>query len=242
MIGLSVLALAILAGCLPESGQRKSSSLAETSRRPEALVAECALCHSTIEAQRGPILNGMDHWYLLEQIQKFRSGVRGQNPENRSEYLMGVAAKKIPNDYEMAFLANWFAKQKPLAAVHTVPGDPEMGADLYAKRCASCHGENAEGKRETFSPSLTRMEGWYFLDQMRKFRSGLRGKSPADLGGQVMAAASVGLTNQQLRDIVAYVVEAFGPPRALSLREQTLQRFSEGREGNATDEKNPDKP
>ena len=53
MIGLSALALVILAGCLPESGQRKSSALAETPRRPEALVAECALCHSTIEAQRG---------------------------------------------------------------------------------------------------------------------------------------------------------------------------------------------
>ncbi len=227
MIGLSAFALAVLTGCLPESGKRRSSTLGETPSRVDVLVTECVLCHSTLEAQRGPILNGMDHWYLLEQIQKFRSGVRGQNPDNRSEYLMGMAAKKIQNDFEMAFSADWFAKQKPLPAVRTVPGNVEAGAELYALRCASCHGENADGNSTLLSPSLTRLEGWYFLDQMRKFRSGLRGKSPADLGGKIMAAASVDLTNQQLRDVVAYVVDAFGPPEAPSLRQRFEKRALE---------------
>ena len=31
------------------------------------------------EAQRGPILDGMEYWYLSEQLQKFHAGIRGQN-------------------------------------------------------------------------------------------------------------------------------------------------------------------
>ena len=58
--------------------------------------------------------------------------------------------------------------------------------------CASCHGENGEGNRLLNAPSLQRLEGWYFLEQMRKFRSGERGYHPQDIGGQAMAAASQG--------------------------------------------------
>ncbi|NBU87336.1 MAG: hypothetical protein EBS13_08610, partial [Verrucomicrobia bacterium] len=42
-----------------------------------AKVNECRVCHGTQEAQRGPILDGMEYWYLYEQLQKFHSGVRG---------------------------------------------------------------------------------------------------------------------------------------------------------------------
>ncbi len=240
---MSCVSFALFAGCVGESGDRGTSfDLAGNSRRPEALVAECGICHSTLEAQRGPILNGMDQWYLLDQIQKFHSGVRGENPENRSEYLMGTAAKKILNDFEMAYAAHWFATQKPMPAIRTVRGDSEEGAKLYAMRCASCHGEHAEGNATLISPSLTSLEGWYFLDQMRKFRTHVRGNSPADIGGQTMAAASANLTNQQLRNVVAYVVKEFGPPEAPSLREELLRRFAEGRERNATEANGTSEP
>ena len=68
-------------------------------------VQECRVCHGTQEAQRGPILDGMEYWYLSEQLQKFHAGIRGQNPQNRSEYLMGVGARKINNQVEIAYLA-----------------------------------------------------------------------------------------------------------------------------------------
>jgi len=138
--------------------------------------------------------------------------------------------KKIRNDYEMAVAANWFSKQEPLPAIRTVRGDLEAGAELYVTRCASCHGEKAEGKREVISPSLTRLEGWYFLDQMKKFRSGDRGSNLADLGGKSMSAAVNGMSNQQFKDIIAYVVETFGPPEAPSLREKMLERISKGKD------------
>ena len=33
-----------------------------------ALVRKVWVCHGVNEAQRGPILDGMDYWYLLDQL------------------------------------------------------------------------------------------------------------------------------------------------------------------------------
>ena len=38
----------------------------QSSEKREALVASCVVCHGVQEAQRGPILNGMENWYLRE--------------------------------------------------------------------------------------------------------------------------------------------------------------------------------
>ena len=190
------------------------------SQRGEILVAECMLCHSNKEAQRGPILHGMEMWYLMDQLEKFRSGVRGKLASNRSEYLMGVGARKIKDDFELAYVANWFSEQDPLPAIRTVRGSLEKGKEYYNQRCASCHGGDGEGKRLLNAPSLQRLEGWYFLEQMRKFRSGDRGYHPQDIGGQAMAAASQEISDRNLRNVVAYCVDAFGPEEELSNRDR----------------------
>ena len=215
----------LLVGCLPSV--RQIPAAGTVSRSPEAIVTECTLCHSTREAQRGPILHGMDEWYLLTQIQKFHAGARGQDTKNRSEYLMGVAVKNIRSKREMALAAKWFAEQEPVSAIRTITGDQQVGESLYLSRCAVCHGEQAEGKLETASPSLTELEGWYFIDQMRKFRNGQRGRHDLDPAGQVMAAAVSNLTPTQIKDVVTYVVNAFGPPPAPAIRQQFLRKANE---------------
>ncbi|MGA1101858.1 MAG: c-type cytochrome [Opitutales bacterium] len=195
--------------------------------RSNELVQGCQVCHGIKEAQRGPILDGMEYWYLYDQLQKFRSGIRGQNPENRSEHLMGIGVKKINNDLESAYLADWFARQTPKPAVRTVQGDLERGKLFYEARCASCHGDKAEGNRLLAGPALNRLEGWYFLEQMRKFRTGERGYHLLDETGRVMAAASKGISNDSLKDVVAYVVDAFGPEDEPSLRDRMVPAKSE---------------
>ena len=85
----------LVISCVPESKITESRLGISDQQRGEALVAECLLCHSNKEAQRGPILHGMETWYLMDQLEKFRSGVRGKLASNRSEYLMGVGARKI---------------------------------------------------------------------------------------------------------------------------------------------------
>jgi len=209
----------LLFACVPEV-KKDSVVLMSDSQRGETLVAECMLCHSNKEAQRGPILHGMEMWYLMDQLEKFRSGVRGKLASNRSEYLMGVGARKIKDDFELAYVANWFSEQDPLPAIRTVQGSLEEGKEYFNQRCVSCHGGNGEGNRLLNAPSLQRLEGWYFLEQMRKFRSGERGYHPQDIGGQAMAAASQEISDRNLRNVVAYCVDAFGPEEELSNRDR----------------------
>ena len=171
------------------------------------------VCHGVQEAQRGPILNGMENWYPRDQIEKFRSGVRGAHPPNRSEHLMGIAARSIPNELEAAYLAFWFSTQEPVPAIRTVRGNLELGKELYQRRCVSCHGESGGGNQQLISPSLTHLEGWYFYQQMRKFREGKRGHHPRDEGGRVMAAASQDLSDYDIKNIVAYCIDSFWPAR-----------------------------
>lgn len=211
--------MTLVFSCVPEV-KKDSVVLMSDSQRGEILVAECMLCHSNKEAQRGPILHGMEMWYLMDQLEKFRSGVRGKLASNRSEYLMGVGARKIKDDFELAYVANWFSEQDPLPAIRTVQGSLEEGKEYFNQRCASCHGGNGEGNRLLNAPSLQRLEGWYFLEQMRKFRSGERGYHPQDIGGQAMAAASQEISDRNLRNVVAYCVDAFGPEEELSNRDR----------------------
>jgi cytochrome c553 len=211
--------MTLVFSCVPEV-KKDSVVLMSDSQRGETLVAECMLCHSNKEAQRGPILHGMEMWYLMDQLEKFRSGVRGKLASNRSEYLMGVGARKIKDDFELAYVANWFSEQDPLPAIRTVQGSLEEGKKYFNQRCASCHGGNGEGNRLLNAPSLQRLEGWYFLEQMRKFRSGERGYHPQDIGGQAMAAASQEISDRNLRNVVAYCVDAFGPEEELSNRDR----------------------
>jgi cytochrome c553 len=216
----------LVISCVPESKITEPTLAISDKERGEALVAECLLCHSNKEAQRGPVLHGMETWYLMDQLEKFRSGVRGKLVSNRSEYLMGVGAKKIHDDYELAYVANWFSEQEPLPAIRTIEGNLEDGKIFYDQRCASCHGENGEGNRFVEAPSLQRLEGWYFLEQMRKFRSGQRGYHIKDITGQSMAAASKEISDRNLRNVVAYSVDAFGPEEEISARDRLAPQGS----------------
>ena len=181
---------------------------------------ECMVCHGTKEAQRGPILDGMEVWYLTEQMEKFRAGIRGNRPSNRSEHLMGVGARKIESDLELAYLADWFANRPPVPAIRTVKGEVEKGKEFYEQRCASCHGANGEGNRLVRGPSLQRLEGWYFLEQMRKFGSGERGYPLPTRGDEVMAAAQGYFGRYAARGGV--LRETFGPEEAPSNRDKYL--------------------
>jgi cytochrome c oxidase subunit 2 len=50
----------------------------------KALYVTCAACHGAagegIEGLKGPSLNHASDWYVLKQLQKFRSGIRGGDP------------------------------------------------------------------------------------------------------------------------------------------------------------------
>ncbi len=157
--------------------------------------------------QRGPILEGLPAWYVELQLRKFRDGIRGRNDANKSELLMGAGESILEDEGEIRAVAAHIAGLAPRKHLLIVRGEAEQGRVAYQTLCVSCHGERAEGKPEILSPPLAALEDWYQLDQLRKFKQGLRGHHPQDAGGQAMRAAMATVNEGDFKHIVRYVCE-----------------------------------
>ena len=178
----------------------------------EILWRGCQLCHSTIEMQRGPMIEGLPQWYLHQQLEKFSKGIRGKLSENKSEWLMGSAIKQFGDSEDWPRLAAYIANLPALKPLRTVRGNHEKGKALYAM-CASCHGPMAKGNQVLGAPPLNVQEDWYLREQLMKYRSSMRGYHPQDLGGATMRAVASSLTNEQIKNIVFYLSSLQKPPK-----------------------------
>jgi cytochrome c553 len=209
-----VFCCAALAGLLAVTGCDRPASTG-VGRSGAEVFASCLLCHSTKEMQRGPILDGLPAWYVEPQLKKFADGVRGRNPENRSEALMGAGEAILHDAGERARVAEHIASLPARRHLLTVRGDKERGRELYAAVCAICHGPTArEGREDLRSPPLTPLEDWYQLDQLRKYQSGLRGTNTLDVEGQLMRAAVLTMSEQDFRDVTRYIAEELAATNA----------------------------
>jgi len=93
-----------------------------------------------------------------------------------------------------------------VVAVDTVnSGHP--GAALYSDQCSQCHNGNGSGNPQLRAPSLTALDSWYVERQLAYFRDGLRGNHPEDTHGQIMAAASAKLSDDDITLLANYVDE-----------------------------------
>ena len=75
------------------------------SKRGAVLFTPCGACHNA-DGSGNPQLNGpsllnASDWYLLKQLEKFKSGVRGANPEDPTGALMRPMAITLPDDQAM---------------------------------------------------------------------------------------------------------------------------------------------
>ena len=173
-------------------------------RGGKVLYQSCMLCHSLQEMQRGPILDGMESWYVLEQLEKFKKGIRGKNPNNRAEHLMGASMERLENLDEMKTVSNYVQNLPKKRHLTTIKADQKNGRLLYQK-CAVCHGHDAKGIKIKKSPSLRTQEDWFLLDQLRKYKAGLRGNHPDDTYGRIMAESVKNWKDSDLKDVVVYL-------------------------------------
>ena len=203
---LQRLALSTAASVLLMLGcARKPALTEEEFAKAESLFAEsCLICHSNQEMQRGPIIDGLPAWYGKAQLEKFRDGIRGQNPENRSELLMGSARERFGDDETIRLLSTYIADLPPKPHSKVVRGNAERGQLIYGT-CLLCHGAYGQGNDRLRSPPLNILEDWYLLDQLRKFASGKRGYNPGDPYGIQMAYSLNGFSDQDLKDVIAYI-------------------------------------
>ncbi len=70
--------------------------------RGQALYGLCAACHGAngegIQVMNGPSLAGLSDWYLTRQINNFKEGIRGSNPEDIYGMQMRPMAATLTTD------------------------------------------------------------------------------------------------------------------------------------------------
>ena len=185
-------------------------ALAQGTARGETLFEVCSTCHGEdgegIRLFDAPAIAGMGEWYIAAQLEKFRTGARGAHPDDVEGLRMRPMSRTLRTDEDVAEVAAYVASLDAVSVPRSLEGDPEKGKVLYTT-CAACHGANGEGNQELFGPSVNRTSDWYLLEQLKKYRSGVRGANPKDTTGIMMRPMALVLPDEQaMLDVVAYIM------------------------------------
>lgn len=77
----------------------------------------CGACHGPgaagLAALNSPALAGGSDWYLLSQLQAYRSGQRGAKPEDRSGRQMAAMAAVLPDEQALRDVVAFIASLEP---------------------------------------------------------------------------------------------------------------------------------
>lgn len=169
----------------------------------------CTTCHGVeLQGNRSvdaPRLNGLDSWYVRNQLQAFRNGWRGTHPLD----LIGMdmlPQATILDDAGVEAAVEFVSQVAPRTNTRTsVEGDITRGAALYTT-CAACHGDKGQGNELLNAPRLAGQSDWYLSNQLEKFRLGARGAVAGDTYGAQMRASVSQLTDAAaINDVVAYI-------------------------------------
>lgn len=156
----------------------------------------CIFCHGfegNARAQNYPRLAGQPEAYLKKQLKAFATG------ERTNASMESMAASM--SDREIDGLAAHFAKMTPVAnaTFHADPASAARGEALVkANNCASCHGQQLEGK--DLFPRLAGQGQAYVRDQLARFKSGARRD-----GTGAMPAVAAALSDRDMEDVAQFI-------------------------------------
>lgn len=177
----------------------------------KAAYATCAACHGAnaqgTQALGAPRLTHLSAVYVVAQLQKFKTGIRGGAGDSISAQQMAPMAATLPDVQAMINVATYIGSLDAPPAVDTlVGGDPAVGADYYNQFCGACHGATAQGNNALNSPTLRGADDWYLLSQLQAFRAGTRGTHPDDrTGKQMRAMAGLLPDDTVVKDVVVFI-------------------------------------
>jgi cytochrome c553 len=198
---LPALALAV-AGCdatPPPVGMERGAELFET----------CQPCHGANgvgdPAIAAPAIAGLPQWYIESQLQSFQNGWRGKHAEDLPGLRMRPMAVSLNRDGDIASVAEYVASLEPAFPPSTLHGNAGAGAAQYEQVCVACHGPDGRGNELLRSPPIVQLHDWYLVQELENFRTGARGTHPDDVWGATMRVNAVLLSDQAMRDVIAYV-------------------------------------
>lgn len=185
---------------------------AETGGDPAAGAAQyavCTACHGAqgqgMQALNGPKLAGQDLWYLEEQLENFKAGLRGTHEKDTYGRQMAPMARTLATADAIDNVIAYIGTFPDTPAEHTVEGNVQAGAERYVV-CAYCHGAQGQGIEQMNAPRLAGISDWYLVRQLHNFKEGIRGGHPQDYYGKQMGfMADILQDEQAIRNVVAYI-------------------------------------
>lgn len=173
------------------------------------LFVLCATCHGQRgegdRARSAPVLAGLPAWYVEAQLQKFLAGQRGYHPRDEAGLQMRPMAQAVRRPEDQRAIAQYIASLPPARPPATLDGHAAQGQALYAP-CTACHGPDGRGNEALKAPPLVGQGDWYIVEQIKKFKEGLRGADPGDASGAQMRAMSNVLVDEKaMRDVAAFL-------------------------------------
>ena len=190
----------------------------------QSLFVFCSTCHG--EQGQGmqfdtlsiPAIAGLPDWYIEGQLTKFQDGRRGAHAKDTKGLTMRPMSRTLRSEEDVEAVAAHIASLPKKPNAKTIDGDLEKGKFYYDSSCASCHGPSFEGNSDPtiMAPSQKALDDWYMLEQLTKFKDGIRGTHPKDVEGARMlpiiqtilpqlAEAQSSSAEEAMKDVVAYI-------------------------------------
>lgn len=131
----------------------------------ERLYAICAACHGTEGGGRPvgeiPVIAGQHPGVLIRQLVAYRNGVRW---DVRMEHAAQI--RRLGDAQAIADVAAYVARlPTPLGNQRGAGQNLESGANVYDRRCRSCHGAAGEGSAVRDVPRLAAQHNGYLRRQ-----------------------------------------------------------------------------
>ena len=199
------------------AGGLATSATAEDARGRQ-LWEFCQQCHMQDGAGNqlylAPTIAGLPEWYVVRQLQKFHTGVRGTNFDDISGMRMRPVGLWLKDDADMKAVAAYVASLPVVEPAPTLTGgDATRGKALYAP-CTACHGPEGKGIEMLGGPPIEHQNDWYMLTQLEHFKAGIRGSNPNDVQGAQMRPMAMLLADQQaMKDVIAYILTLGNAPQ-----------------------------
>lgn len=184
----------------------------------KTIYATCIACHGQngegLQATNSPRLAGLHDWYLVSQLTKFRSGLRGANSEDIYGSQMTVFAKTLANEQAILDVVAYIGTLTSSHPARTeLSGDPARGARLYSDeiRCSQCHGSTGQGLKQPYgkgsgAPRLAGQHDWYIIRQLQNFKAGVRGDPKDKFAMEMRVKAKIGISgDKDIKDLAAYL-------------------------------------
>jgi cytochrome c oxidase subunit 2 len=216
-----VVFVAALAVCFVLAGRAGAQPEGEVDMaNGEELYQLCAQCHGAEghgnQVYLAPAIAGFDQWYVEMQLNSFRTGLRGLHFDDISGMRMRPMSLTLRTPEDLRDVAAWVAAMPKSDPQPTLAGNAAAGQALYTL-CAACHGPSGEGIEAMKAPALNHTNDWYLVDQLTKYKAGVRGTRAGDIYGVLMGPTSpmalTLTTDQAVRDVVAYIM-TLGQPAA----------------------------